>query len=155
MEGSNEESDGHATNSTASSMASHGSHGKSLGKSHTHLDIILEASVNISTRDKQPGSSRKPQHVHSDEHDDVQESDLNMSAHVIDTTTYIPPDLDEKTEALLSTSIYLDPHDPFDTDTIQGFLDKLDRPLSSYPNYVRETGNIRKMTAKENVSLGM
>ncbi|KAK3610716.1 hypothetical protein CHS0354_028109 [Potamilus streckersoni] len=62
----------------------------------------------------------------------------NLGAHVIDTTSYIPPDLDERTENLLSMSICINPRDPFDSETIEGFLKQLPEPLSSFSNFVEE-----------------
>ncbi|KAL3877363.1 hypothetical protein ACJMK2_035085, partial [Sinanodonta woodiana] len=62
----------------------------------------------------------------------------DLGAHVIDTTTYIPPELDERTEHLLSMSICINPRDPFDVETIEGFLKQLPEPLSSFPNFVEE-----------------
>ncbi|XP_069124994.1 mitotic checkpoint serine/threonine-protein kinase BUB1-like [Argopecten irradians] len=60
----------------------------------------------------------------------------NESVPHIDTSGYMPHELDEKTEALLSMSIRIDPQNPFDSDTIQEFLSNLPQPLSTFSNYV-------------------
>ncbi|KAK3089597.1 hypothetical protein FSP39_004898 [Pinctada imbricata] len=159
MEGSNEESDGHATNSTASSMASHdgiSKHSvKSIRASHSHIEPIPETD-HIPTSAVQPKGAGFT--IFTDEGlriDNINRDDDdvgNQSEHVIDTTTYIPPDIDDKTQALMSTSIYIDPHDPFDAETIQGFLKKLTKPLSSYSNYVAEP--MMKIKSQESTTLG-
>nr|KAG5697854.1 hypothetical protein BaRGS_017111 [Batillaria attramentaria] len=49
--------------------------------------------------------------------------------HVIDTSAYVPPEPDEKTEALLSMSVCIDPHNPFDAATISNFLKRVQPPV--------------------------
>ncbi|KAH9508437.1 hypothetical protein Btru_055236 [Bulinus truncatus] len=53
-------------------------------------------------------------------------------SHFIDTTAFIY--LNDTSDEL-STSIALDPRDPFDKETISHILNQLDPPLSTFPNY--------------------
>ncbi|OWF50892.1 mitotic checkpoint serine/threonine-protein kinase BUB1-like [Mizuhopecten yessoensis] len=128
MEGSNEESSGHQTGMT------------SLGGD----------SVFHSSGGRHPSADQKPNCHYPTDLDNH-----NESAHLIDTSGYIPLDLDEKTEALLSMSIRIDPHNPFDSDTIAEFLTNLPQPLSTYPNYVDCCDEIMQaVTAETIVSFG-
>lgn len=62
--------------------------------------------------------------------------DGNQSTHVIDTSAYIPPEMDEKTEHLLSMSICIvDPKDPFDSKEREKMLKSLKKPLHHYDTY--------------------
>ncbi|XP_033744264.1 mitotic checkpoint serine/threonine-protein kinase BUB1-like isoform X2 [Pecten maximus] len=127
MEGSNEESSGHQT-------------GISMGGD----------SVFHSSRGRHPSADQKPNCHYPTEIDNH-----NESAHLIDTSGYIPLDLDEKTEALLSMSIRIDPHNPFDSDTIEGFLANLPQPLSMFPNYIDcHDTEMQEVTAETIVCFG-
>lgn len=60
----------------------------------------------------------------------------NQSTHQIDTSAYVAPEMDEKTQNLLSMSVcIMDPEDPFDAATKEGFLRSLEKPLVHYDNY--------------------
>lgn len=60
----------------------------------------------------------------------------NQSTHVIDTSAYVPPEMDEKTEHLMSMSICIvDPKDPFDRDDREKMLQHLKTPLHHYDSY--------------------
>lgn len=61
----------------------------------------------------------------------------NHMHHEIDIADYVAPEPDEKTEALLSMSIMINPHDPFDQAEIDEVLSSLERPLEEYRNYYR------------------
>ncbi|XP_060080434.1 mitotic checkpoint serine/threonine-protein kinase BUB1-like [Ylistrum balloti] len=127
MEGSNEESSGHQT-------------GMSVGGD----------SVFHSSRGRHPSTDQKP-----DCHYPTDLDNHNDSVHLIDTSGYVPLDLDEKTEALLSMSIRIDPHNPFDSDTIREFLTNLPKPLTLYPNYVDcHDETMQTVTAETIVSFG-
>ena len=65
--------------------------------------------------------------------------DDNLSGHLIDVSGYVPPEMDDQTENLLSMSIRIDPHNPFDEATINEFLSNLNPPLHTYDNYVEES----------------
>ncbi|KAK6171390.1 hypothetical protein SNE40_019589 [Patella caerulea] len=56
--------------------------------------------------------------------------------HVIDMSCYIPQEPDEKTEALLMTSVLINPTNPFDEETILDILSNLAVPLNKDPCYV-------------------
>ncbi|KAL4240250.1 protein kinase [Mactra antiquata] len=62
--------------------------------------------------------------------------DRNQSIHVIDTSAYLPPEMDEKTEQLLSTSVYIeDPKDPFDAKEREQMLSCLKTSLHHIDTY--------------------
>ena len=91
---------------------------------------------------------------------DVEMVPSNMSAepvdqHIIDTSHYVPPELDEKTEALLSQSVCIDPHNPFDEATISGFLKRISPPLEQRPSYVLCNQHVPRFTGCQFVNLGM
>ena len=82
------------------------------------------------------------------------DGDGNKS-HLVDISCYIPPELDEKTENLMSMSICIaDPKDPFDTETIEKFLKLLQRPLESYDNYCVVQGYLPDFARGVEVFLG-
>lgn len=56
--------------------------------------------------------------------------------HIIDTTAYIPLEQYEKAEALLSTSVCLDTHNPFDEATTRTLLSSVQPPISCRANYI-------------------
>lgn len=64
------------------------------------------------------------------------QDNADQSLHLIDMSGYNAQELDEKTEAILSMSIHIDPHNPFDQEAIDEFLRMLPRPLRAYPGYV-------------------
>ncbi|XP_052789856.1 mitotic checkpoint serine/threonine-protein kinase BUB1-like isoform X2 [Mya arenaria] len=60
----------------------------------------------------------------------------NESVHQIDVSTYVPPDMDERTEHLLSMSVCIvDSKDPFDRKALEMMLNRLTTPLHHYENY--------------------
>ncbi|XP_005095838.1 mitotic checkpoint serine/threonine-protein kinase BUB1 isoform X2 [Aplysia californica] len=60
----------------------------------------------------------------------------SLHHHQIDTSAYIHLP-DDKERELLSTSVMIDPQNPFDDECIAKFLGSLDPPLSDYPNFFR------------------
>ena len=148
MEGSSEENDSHG-------KSHHGHH--STIPSIGHSDTLSKTNQLHSTAD----SSMKPEHSYLGHHSDNLHpttavkpleasleqnedtacllnamADSSQTAPLIDISAYIPPEMDEKTENLLSMSICVaDPKDPFDTETIEQFLKLLQRPLFTYDNY--------------------
>ena len=78
----------------------------------------------------------------------------NMTCHEIDLTNYTCPDIDEKTEQILSRSIAIDPSDPFDDGLIKKFVSKLKRPLSDYPTYHSFEEAVPEVAPKCPVKLG-
>ena len=74
--------------------------------------------------------------------------------HVIDTSHYVPPEPDEKTEALLSMSVCIDPHSPFDEATISGFLKKIRPPLEQREGYVLCNQHVPCFSGCQFVNLG-
>jgi hypothetical protein len=55
---------------------------------------------------------------------------------VIDTSAYVEPEMDEKTEHLLSMSVCIvDPKDPFDREDREKLLLHLKTPLHHYDTY--------------------
>ena len=65
---------------------------------------------------------------------DAENLDATMG-HLIDTSTYAPPAQPQDQADFLSQSIMVNPHNPFDEETIAGFLRSMDPPLESYPNF--------------------
>ena len=62
--------------------------------------------------------------------------DQNLSTHVIDMSAYVEPELDEKTEQLMSMSVCIvDPKDPFDHQDRERMLAHLKTPLNHYDTY--------------------
>ncbi|GFO47695.1 mitotic checkpoint serine/threonine-protein kinase bub1-like [Plakobranchus ocellatus] len=94
----------------------------------------IEDDGNVSMQNDEQRQEKLP-HVEAN-------ADLDRSCHhQIDTTTYIPDqEQDERTEALLSASICIDPKDPFDDTTIAHFLATLDPPIQDYSNYIQCKG---------------
>ena len=88
------------------------SHGHTLVDPHQHPSTIIE--------------------------EDDDENLLMKSVHVIDTTNYFPEEEEEAEAAhadLLSMSIAIDPHDPFDEELVKRFLARLPQPITTYPQY--------------------
>ena len=82
------------------------------------------------------------------------DGDGNRS-HLVDISCYVPPEMDEKTENLMSMSICIaDPKDPFDTETIEKFLKLLKTPLESYDNYCAMEGYLPGFARGAEVFLG-
>ncbi|XP_048258908.1 mitotic checkpoint serine/threonine-protein kinase BUB1-like [Haliotis rufescens] len=106
--------------------------------SKTSLSPIFEGSTEGSGEE----SRCHPSHLTSKHHVTTTElcpgtiSDNHMH-HEIDIADYVAPEPDEKTEALLSMSIMINPHDPFDQAEIDEVLSSLERPLEEYRNYYR------------------
>ena len=74
--------------------------------------------------------------------------------HVIDTSCYTPPEADEKTEALLSMSVCIDPHNPFDEATIERFLKKISLPLEQRAGFMPCNQHVPSFTGCQFVNLG-
>ncbi|XP_067682886.1 mitotic checkpoint serine/threonine-protein kinase BUB1-like [Haliotis asinina] len=106
--------------------------------SKTSLSPIFEGSTEGSGEE----SKCHPSHLSSKHH--VTTSELCPSTipdsdkhHEIDMADYVAPEPDEKTEALLSMSVMINPHDPFDQAEIDEVLSNLEHPLHEYKNYYR------------------
>ncbi len=84
----------------------------------------------------------------------AEEQMANQTWHEIDTTNYVPPEPDEKTEFLLNMSVAIDPSDPFDDDLIARFLKKLPNKLEDYPNYRKCEGKMPMISQSHTVQLG-
>ncbi|XP_045214958.2 mitotic checkpoint serine/threonine-protein kinase BUB1-like isoform X2 [Mercenaria mercenaria] len=82
--------------------------------------------------------------------------DGNQSMHVIDTSAYIPPDLDEKTEQLMSMSICIvDPKDPFDREDREKMLSHLKTPLHHFDTYNKLDEHMPSVRKGNILSLGL
>ncbi|KAL8619174.1 hypothetical protein ACOMHN_049956 [Nucella lapillus] len=93
---------------------------------------------------------------HSSTASDVDMAPINSSdKHIIDTSHYIPAEMDEKTEALLSVSVCIDQHNPFDASTIRNFLKKIDPPLDRREGYVQCNQHVPNFTDLQFINLGM
>lgn len=168
MEGSSEENDSHGKSqhghhSTIASLK-HGS--DTFGRSQ-HSYLSKDCSINSVSRDQHGEEQERlitaPKSLESshEQNEDTNyllsaaAAECNQSQHLIDTSTYIPPELDEKTENLMSMSICIaDPKDPFDTETIEKFLKLLQKPLSLYDNYCAVDGYLPDFSKGTEVFLG-
>ena len=83
------------------------------------------------------------------------DQDEPMDQHVIDTSHYIPAEMDEKTEAVLSMSVCIDPHNPFDETTIKNFLKKIRSPLNQRKGYVACNQHVPGFTGCHFINLGL
>ncbi|XP_076448579.1 mitotic checkpoint serine/threonine-protein kinase BUB1-like [Babylonia areolata] len=81
--------------------------------------------------------------------------DSSSDKHVIDTSHYVPAEVDEKTEALLSMSVCIDPHNPFDEATIKNFLKRISPPLDQREGYVECNQRVPNFTGCQFINLGM
>lgn len=113
-------------------VKSHHSHGSSVASSqHSHQSNNIEASFNHSR-------------LNLDEN----------NHHEIDTTMYMPPDMDEKTEQILNMSVAIDPNDPFDEELVGRFLSRLPEPISSYSTYHEINENLPDVKTGVCINLG-
>lgn len=113
MEGSSEDSGGHSKHGTLHHTTLESRSG--IGK--TQLTPVLDQSENTASL-----------LAAADEG--------NQSTHVIDMSAYVAPDMDEKTEQLLSMSIHIvENKDPFDQEERECILNNLSTPLHHYDNY--------------------
>ena len=147
MEGSSEENDSHG-------KSQHGHHstittvkngsdtlGRSQLSQHLHTTADTSSKPGYASYGDNHDPIYKPVETNLELNEDTScllsaAAECNQSVHLIDTSAYVPPEMDEKTENLMSLSICIaDPKDPFDTETIEKFLNMLQRPLSSYDNY--------------------
>ena len=172
MEGSSEENDSHGKShhgqhSTITSLK----HSDTSDRSH-HLQNSTDGSLVLKPEYKSFSPSHQTDIPHSmaamklheaslEQNEDTScllnaMADCSQTTHLIDTSAYIPPELDEKTENLMSMSICVaDPKDPFDTETIEKFLKLLHRPLSLYDNFNSVEEFLPDFSKGSEVFLGM
>ncbi|PVD37415.1 hypothetical protein C0Q70_00005 [Pomacea canaliculata] len=110
-EGSTEESKSHAASS--------------LGGSRTFFSTLAKTSA---------GHDNQGDFLSMTSRDYLNEESTEQ--HIIDTTAYIPLEQYEKAEALLSTSVCLDTHNPFDEATTRTLLSSVQPPISCRANYI-------------------
>ncbi|XP_070183002.1 mitotic checkpoint serine/threonine-protein kinase BUB1 beta-like [Littorina saxatilis] len=148
-DGSSEESKSHA----ASTLGSSAHAASTLGSSAHGLISTSALKTPAMPNKRQPLSfsalasqvDTQPSHPGSDPSDQ----------HVIDTACYVPPEADEKTEALLSMSVCIDPHNPFDESTIRNFLKRINPPLQQREGYVVCNQHVPNFSGSQFVNLGM
>ena len=76
-------------------------------------------------------------------------TDCNQTYHEIDITNYRRPQDDSN-----STSLSIDPNDPFDEAQVNVFLSRLDQPLEENENYITINGDLPKITVTKKITLG-
>ena len=164
MEGSSEENDSHGK-SQHSTITTLKQGSDTLGQSHhqqsaVNSSVILSVSTIQEELPHQQEVAVKSLESSMEQNEDTSyllsatAADGNQS-HLVDTSGYIPPEIDEKTENLMSMSICIaDPKDPFDTETIEKFLKLLQRPLASYDNYCVVDGYLPDFSRGSEVFLG-
>lgn len=130
MEGSNEESNSHGSTMGGShagtgfrSVVSHAAHSMQSVSEHCEPQTLF---TDLSPEIRQPPQMEMDMLK-------VAGMDMNRSAHNIDTSTYVPEEVENDP---LSMSVYINPSDPFDEETINQFLRTLSEPLDTYPNYI-------------------
>ena len=110
---------------------------------------------NLSTIDGTPGTVEPPEDTMSLLQLKPLAEANTSNTHVIDVTTYLPQELDEKTENFLSMSICLyDPKDPFDVEMKDKILKNLKEPLIQYDNYEQSDNCLPDIRKGSLISLG-
>ncbi|XP_061184986.1 mitotic checkpoint serine/threonine-protein kinase BUB1-like [Saccostrea echinata] len=128
MEGSNEESD-------PSSQSHH-----QTRQSATHPQ----------EENADPSGQAPPFH-HLTVESAVGPDNLNHSSHVIDVSTYHPP---EEGLDIADQSVYIDTHDPFDAETVKEILEQLPTSIKLHPGYHEVPRQIQSIICGLNITLG-
>ncbi|KAK7484682.1 hypothetical protein BaRGS_00024090 [Batillaria attramentaria] len=119
-----------------------------LGASHSHSHVSTSG---LSVRTPATGSKTRSSKQNTDM---LPLPEDPTDQHVIDTSAYVPPEPDEKTEALLSMSVCIDPHNPFDAATISNFLKRVQPPVSRRPGYVACSQQVPDFSNCQFINLG-
>lgn len=138
MEGSNEESD-------PSAHSHHHTQHSAPHAQHSAFHPLGDRVVDHSHPD--PHVYHVPMEEPPAEHDQ-----LNHSSHIVDTSTYQPP---EESPGLADQSVYIDTSNPFDVDTVRHILEQLPTPIKLHPSYHEVPRQIQSIICGINITLGM
>ncbi|CAH1793208.1 unnamed protein product [Owenia fusiformis] len=136
----------------------HSSHGSSVASHNSTSGTTLSSTHHTTnlTHHRDPALPEVEENPIEEDNDvlNTTRQKINEPQHHIDTSMYIPPEMDKKTENMLSMSIAIDPLDPFDDDLIKKFLSKLTTPITKYDEYCAVPENLPVIKAGHAFSLG-